>query len=159
MVSGELWNQAPARVCGNNDANCHSSTTVSTWALRGHQHAARGSRNASALRFSGCLWKQINSIGLGFRPKPNNPTKLVGIDSKVILMRQTCDQLSHTALAFFNSMWMCYMFLISKCKRKWHLGLCIFPELLQRAAAHYDLRLQTHLAAKLFEVKFWLVTF
>jgi len=59
--------------------------------------------------------------------------RFVGTFSNVILTRQTCGQRSsraaeskRRALGNYFCEWICYMFLISKCRGDWDLGLCTF---------------------------------
>ena len=62
--------------------------------------------------------------------------QVVDSDSNVSLTRQTCGQRSsmaaeskHRALAFYFPVQIWYIFLMSKCRGEWDLGLCTFPEL------------------------------
>ena len=62
--------------------------------------------------------------------------KLICSISNVTLKRQTCGQHSSMAArskrrapSIYFPMWICHMFLISKCRREWNLGMCTFPVL------------------------------
>ena len=65
--------------------------------------------------------------------------QIVGTNSNVILTRQTCGQRSgmaavskHRAIAFYFSVRIYYMFLMSKCREKSDLGLCMTSVLAKR---------------------------
>jgi len=65
--------------------------------------------------------------------------QIVGTNSNVILTRQTCGQRSgmaavskHRAIAFYFSVRIYYMFLMSKCRGKSDLGLCMTSVLAKR---------------------------
>jgi len=65
--------------------------------------------------------------------------RFVGSFSNVILTRQTCGQRSSRAAESkrrapgnYFCEWICYMFLISKCRGDWDLGLCTFWVLAKR---------------------------
>jgi len=65
--------------------------------------------------------------------------RFVGSTVNVIMMRQTCGQRSsrateskRQALGNYFSEWICYMFLMSKCRGDWDLGLCTFWVLAKR---------------------------
>jgi len=85
---------------------------------------------------------------------------IVGINSNVILTQQTCGQRSgmaavskRRALAFYFSVRICYVFLMSQCRGESDLGLCMTSVLAKRMLLRSaDFRFLNVFGRKILEV-------